>query len=224
MMASTEWVEEARQEAASAERPYHGLFVVFEGIDGSGKTTVSKIVFEALSASMPERVLLTSEPTHSFIGEAVRRANTMDVDLVAEALLFVADRAEHTRQIVRWLQQGKLVICDRYYASTIAYQGALLPSRLGGRGRAVEWLKLVNEPAIVKPDLTLLLSLPVPLALERLSGRRGLTKFEYEHYLREVEVIYRQLAAEDSSFVSLDASRSVEEVAREALRHIRSKI
>jgi dTMP kinase len=139
-------------------------------------------------------------------------------------LLFVADRAEHTRQIRSWLAEGKIVLSDRYYASTVAYQGALLKVRMGGAKKAVEWLKAMNEPVIVQPDLTLLLSLSVSTAIERLRSRKGLTKFEDLHYLSDVDLIYRGLCMEDPSFHTLDASKTPQQVTEEALRAIRSKV
>lgn len=197
---------------------------MFEGIDGSGKSTVARMVFDILSEEMPGRVVLTAEPTESFIGKAVRQANEGGADELAEALLFVADRAEHTRQIRSWLSEGKVVLSDRYYASTIAYQGALLKDRMGGAKRAVEWLKAMNEPVIVHPDLTLLLTVSVNTAVERLRSRQGLTKFEDLHYLNDVDLIYRGLCMEDPSFHTLDASKPVQQVVLEALGAIRSKV
>lgn len=194
---------------------------MFEGIDGSGKSTVARMVFDILSEEMPGRVVLTAEPTESFIGKAVRQANEGGADELAEALLFVADRAEHTRQIRSWLSEGKVVLSDRYYASTIAYQGALLKERMGGARRAVEWLKAMNEPVIVHPDLTLLLTVSVNTAIERLSSRKALTKFEDLRYLNDVDLIYRGLCMEDPSFHTLDAARPVQEVVAEALGPIR---
>ncbi len=211
-------------ESLSESKPLKGMFVAFEGIDGSGKSTVAKMVFEILSAEMPGRVVLTAEPTDSFIGQAVRRANEGGTDELAEALLFVADRAEHTRHIRSWLAEGKVVLSDRYYASTVAYQGALLKKRMGGAKKAVEWLKAMNEPVIVHPDLTLLLTISVSMAIERLGSREALTKFEDLRYLSDVDLIYRGLCMEDPSFHTLDASRPVEHVVQEALRAIRSKI
>jgi dTMP kinase len=208
----------------SESKPKKGRFIVFEGIDGSGKSTVARMVFEALSAEMPGRVVLTAEPTDSFIGKAVRLANEGGVDELAEALLFVADRAEHTRQIRSWLSEGKMVLSDRYYASTVAYQGALLKGRMGGAKKAVEWLKAMNEPVIVRPDLTLLLTVSVNTAIERLKSRKGLTKFEDLHYLIDVDLIYRGLCMEDPNFHTLDASKPVQHVVDEALRAIRSKV
>jgi dTMP kinase len=213
----------AESESLSDAKPQKGTFVVFEGIDGSGKSTVARLVYEALSAEMRERVVLTAEPTDSFIGKAVRQANECRADELAEALLFVADRAEHTRQIRSWLSQGMVVLSDRYYASTIAYQGALLKDRMGGAKRAVEWLKAMNEPVIVRPDLTLLLTVSVKTAVERLRTRKGLTKFEDLHYLGDVDLIYRGLCMEDPSFNTLDASMPAEHVAAEALGVIKAR-
>jgi dTMP kinase len=204
--------------------PRKGAFIVFEGIDGSGKSTVAERVFEILSEEMPGSVILTAEPTESFIGKAVRHANQSGTDELAEALLFVADRAEHTKEIRAWLSEGKVVLCDRYYASTIAYQGALLKDRLGGAKKAVEWLKAMNEPVIIHPDLTLLLTVSVTTAIERLTSRKALTKFEDLRYLHDVDLIYRGLCMEDSSFHTLDASKPVHEVVQEALAPLRSKL
>lgn len=211
-------------ESLSESVPRKGVFIVFEGVDGSGKSTVAKMVFEALSEELPGKVVLTAEPTESFIGKAVRHANQNGADELSEALLFVADRAEHTKEIRAWLSQGKVVLCDRYYASTIAYQGALLKERMGGAKRAVEWLKAMNEPVIVHPDLTLLLTVKVTTAIERLSSRRTLTKFEDQRYLMDVDLIYRGLCMEDPSFHTLDANRPVLDVVAEALIMVRSKV
>ncbi|MDD1747804.1 MAG: dTMP kinase [Methanomassiliicoccales archaeon] len=205
-------------------KPEKGVFIVFEGVDGSGKSTVAKMVFDILSAEMPGRVVLTAEPTESFIGKAVRHANESGADELAEALLFVADRAEHTRQIRAWLAEGKVVLSDRYYASTIAYQGALLKDRLGGAKRAVEWLKAMNEPVIIHPDLTLLLTVSVKTAVERLKSRKDLTKFEDFRFLNDVDLIYRGLCMEDPSFHTLDASKPAQKVVQEAFLAIRSKL
>jgi dTMP kinase len=224
MSAMAQLDEEAVTATASAVRPRKGYFIVFEGIDGSGKSTVARRVSEVLSREMPGWVVLTAEPTDSFIGQAVRMANAGEVDDLAEALLFVADRAEHTRQIRKWLDEGKVVICDRYYASTIAYQGALLKQRFGSAKKAVEWLKAVNGPAIASPDLTLLLTVRVETAMERLRSRSDLTKFEDLSYLVDVDMIYRIQCMEGPNYHTLDANRPLDEVLDEALRAIRSKI
>jgi dTMP kinase len=201
-----------------------GLFVVFEGIDGSGKTTAVKGVYDVLSREMPGKVVLTAEPTETWIGDCVRRANQEKVGSAAEALLFVADRAEHTERIKNWLAEGKVVLCDRYFLSTIAYQGAALRRAMGAK-RAIEWLKSMNQPIIVRPDLTLLFTLSVQKAMDRLQARQGrTTKFEELEYLLDVDLIYRSSIMEDPSVFTIDASRPVHEVVETALKVIRGKI
>ncbi len=206
-----------------SESARKGLFVVFEGVDGTGKSTVSRMVYEQLAAEYPGGVELTAEPTDSWLGECVRRSDAEEITGTAEALLFVADRAEHTQQIRAWLNEGKIVLCDRYYFSTIAYQGAALKASMGAKA-AIEWLKEINRPIIERPDLTLLLTMRVDAALERLASRGGKTKFEKLDYLRDVDVIYRALAMEEPKLHTIDASRPSADVAKDAHRLIRNNI
>ena len=100
-------------------------FVTFEGIDGSGKTTVARLVADRL-AEKGERVFLTAEPTKAWLGDAVRRSYEDDVGGLAESFLFLADRAAHQEEIRIHLDSGEIVLCDRYLDSTYAYQGARL--------------------------------------------------------------------------------------------------
>jgi dTMP kinase len=216
--------EEPVATAESAAAATRGLFVVFEGIDGSGKSTISRKVFEELSSEQPGRVVLTAEPTDSWLGQCVKRANTEGTDEFAEALLFMADRAQHGVQIRSWLEQGMIVLSDRYFSSTLAYQGALLKRQMGGTKAALDWLKEVNRPIIVQPDLTLLLTVKVNTAVDRLASRDRKTKFEDLDYLHDVDLIYRGLAMEDPSFFTIDASKPEAEVIRQAMRAIRKKL
>src|SRR6266545_7485707 len=100
-------------------------FVTFEGIDGAGKTTVSRLVGDSFR-SAGARVFLTTEPTATWLGDAVRRGYDDDVGPIAESFLFLADRAAHINEIRTHLENGELVLCDRYADSTYAYQGARL--------------------------------------------------------------------------------------------------
>jgi dTMP kinase len=210
-------------ESMAATDTKKGLFVVFEGIDGSGKSSAARSIYETLANEMPGRVILTAEPTETWLGDCVRRANKDDSSGATEALLFVADRAEHGVRIAQWLREGKIVLCDRYYASTIAYQGAALKGSMGVKS-AIEWLKAVNEPIIVLPDLTLLFTIRVDMALERVKQRSGISKFENLEYLREVDLIYRSLCMEDPTYFTVDSSRPLEQVIRIALAAIRAKL
>jgi len=222
-MAQTEKESLASDESVAAAATKRGLFVVFEGIDGSGKSSAAMRIFETLANEMPGRVVLTAEPTETWLGDCVRRANKEDVSGAAEALLFVADRAEHSLRIAQWLREGKIVLCDRYFASTVAYQGAALKESMGAKN-AIEWLKAVNEPIIVPPDLTLLFTIRVDMALERLKQRSGISKFENLDYLKEVDLVYRMLCREDPTYFTIDASRPLERVIRMALAAIRAKL
>lgn len=189
---------------------HQGRFFVFEGIDGSGKSTVARLMAERLEREGRPTVH-TAEPTDSWVGDMVRRGNAEAASPFTETLLYIADRAEHTAQIDRWLTDGKYVVCDRYVGSTLAYQGVTLRPYLAGK--AVEWLKAINAPFTIRPTITFLLLLEPEAAMARLGSRPGREKFERLDFLRKVDALYRQLAREDPSYIVIDASLALEEVA-----------
>lgn len=146
------------------------MFVTFEGIEGAGKSTA----IDALSAWLEARglrVRRTLEPGGSRLGKSLRAilldlANT-DISSEAELFLYLADRAQHVKQVIRpALEQGQVVISDRYADSTIVYQGY-------GRGLDVERLRALNEVAVAGlwPDLTFLLDLEPEIGLKRAFAR-----------------------------------------------------
>ena len=194
-------------------------FVTFEGIDGSGKTTVSRLATDALRAQ-GERVFLTGEPTKHWTGEAVRRSYKDDAGPLAESFLFLADRAAHQPEIREHLDAGELVICDRYADSTYAYQGARL---IGIVDRPVQFLRSVTEPWLLAPDLTILLKVPAEVGLERIAGRPERVRFEELAFLRKVARNYDALARA-RRFVVLDSVESPDEVAEEAIAAIRQRL
>ena len=193
---------------AAVEVAVRGRFLVFEGIDGSGKSTVARMMYERMNAAGRPSIL-TAEPTDSWVGDMVRRGNREAASPFTETLLYVADRAEHTAHIERWLNDGKHVVCDRYVGSTLAYQAVTLRPHLGDPAR--EWLRSVNAPFILRPDVTFLLLLDPELAMERLGSRPGREKFEKLDFLRGVDEEYRRLAEIDG-YVVIDASRPLDEV------------
>jgi dTMP kinase len=197
--------------AAATEVAARGRFLVFEGIDGSGKSTVARTMHERMMAAGRPSVL-TAEPTESWIGDMVRRGNKEAASPFTETLLYVADRAEHTAQIDKWLNEGKNVVCDRYVGSTLAYQALTLRPHLGEPAR--EWLRSVNAPFTLRPDVTFLLLLDPELAMERLGSRPGREKFEKLDFLRSVDEEYRRLAEKDG-YVIIDAARPLEQVAED---------
>lgn len=195
-----------------------GLLVVCEGIDGSGKTTVSKALVEGLAArGHPAR--WTCEPTSSFIGETVRRSFREETPEMAQALLFMADHVAHIGETERLVAEGYIVVSDRWSDSTFAYQGAALAETLGKKGiDPVSWLVGVEEVFDRRPDLTLLFDLAPTEAMRRIqASRKELVKFERAEFLDIVRANYLRLARERPHYRVLDASRRVDESVMHAI-------
>ena len=196
-----------------------GLFATFEGIDGSGKTTVTAKIADALEASgVP--VVRTTEPTRTWRGDAVKWAIERDVDPVTETFLFLADRESHSARIREWKAAGKLILSDRYADSTYAYQGARLAAQ---RPEALAWLREISAPFVVTPDVTYFLAVPPEAALARIRDRAKKVRFEELTFLAAVDANYRQLA-KDPRFVTIDATRGANEVARDVLEDLRRRV
>ena len=194
-------------------------FVTFEGIDGSGKTTVSKLAADRLR-SRGHAVHWTSEPTAGWVGDAVRRGIAEDRGPLAEAFLFLADRATHLPEIRSHLAKGELVLCDRYAHSTYAYQGA----RLQGIIRdPIRFLERASEPWVLPPDLVLFLKVPVEVAMARIKDRPDRIRFEDAGLLTKVAANYDRLA-KTRRFVVLDASRPADDAADDAVSAIEARL
>ena len=198
-----------------------GRFVVFEGIDGSGKTTVAKEFTRGLREAGIDAVL-TREPGATGLGVELRRlllSRTSSggaeagirIDAMAEALLFAADRAQHIGEVVLpCLAEGRTVVCDRYVYSSIVYQ-----SLKGLDGPSVDEIRSLNFTATgdLRPDMVVLLDIDPRVAALRM-GTRGETKdvMEASHvgqYAR-MRDMYLQMAKEDSSrWLVVDATPSV---------------
>ena len=184
-----------------------GAFIVFEGADGAGKSSLCKRVAEWLTAKGRD-VVLTAEPTHEGIGAFIRSGNAGGLSQRTEALLFVADRNDHTEKIMRMVEEGKIVLSDRYFASTVAYQSA----RLDGDASDRDWLIDINRQFIDRPDATILLDIDPEVGMSRV-GDRGeeISKFERMDFQKQVRENYLRLAKE-FGFNIVDASRSRDEV------------
>lgn len=191
--------------------------IVLEGIDGCGKSTVAK----AVAARLGERAVLTREPTDSWIGRAVKEGDGSEVSPYTDALLFMADRAQHTVEMDGLVRRGKLVVCDRYYHSTVAYQTASL--RRKGLGDNFAWLLDANTRISLKPDVTFLLVLPPERMPERISERGERSRFEKLDFLKEVAQNYERLAGSDGTIVRLDATRPVEDVVAQVLDAVKER-
>jgi len=174
-----------------------GLLVVFEGIDGSGKTTQARALVRRLRRRGRQAVFFR-EPTRGTWGRAIKRmaARADSLTPEEELALFVKDRRENVARNLRpALAAGKIVVLDRYYFSTIAYQGA--------KGLDTARIRRLNESFAVPPDLVIILDVDASAGLGRIGGRKTRDElFEREDYLVRVARIFRGLAG--PRFVHVD--------------------
>lgn len=187
-----------------------GLFVAFEGVDRSGKTTQLHLLAERLAEKY--EVVVTREPGGTPVAEAIRvllLADDVDMSARCEALLFAAARADHVERTIRpALERGAVVLSDRFVDSSLAYQGV-------ARALGVEEIERVNLWATdgLVPDVTIMLDLPVGTSSQR-EGEVDRMENEGELFQARVRRGLLDLAARDMHRYSLiDASGSVEEVA-----------
>lgn len=181
------------------------MFIVFEGIDGSGKSSVISRLKENLER-YNQKVKITAEPSRGDIGEYV--LSTSGLTPETEALLFTADRAMHTKDIKKWMSKGDIVICDRYFGSTLAYQSAA--------GMDINWLKAINSGVAIRPDVTILMDIDPEISLKRVNARGERSRFEKLNYLRKVRNAYLDIA-EEYGFEVVDANRDRDTVAKEVI-------
>lgn len=194
------------------------MLITFEGIDGSGKSTQAKRLYEYLK-SLGLMVSLYRDPGSTPLAEEIRKLLlTFHMDPTTELLLF-----ESARSCLVWekifpdLKEGKIVIVDRFIDSTTAYQGY-------GREINLGTVNILNHIATRgrKPDLTFLLNVPLEVALKRLSEKK--TRFEDKDYLRWVRDAYILIANQEKErIVVIDGTRSEEEVFKEVLKVLRER-
>jgi dTMP kinase len=184
-------------------------FVTFEGIDGSGKSTISKKVYEKLHADGYD-VVLTFEPTDSKIGKFVQECIRTQSDPFITSFTFIADRIQHGKQIQQWLDEEKMVLCDRYAESTYAYQGAQLESQLKN---PMKWLQELSSGRILVPDRTFLFVIDPKLSLARIQHRSELIPFERFSFLEKVHRNYLKVS-KGKRFVHLDATLTIEQLVK----------
>lgn len=194
-----------------------GKLITFEGIDGSGKSTQIQMLAGELRFRKID-VLETREPGGTNLGKRLRKAflnNEKKIDPLAELLLFAADRAQHTNCLIKpALDQGKIVLSDRYADATLAYQGA-------GRGFSPQTVNQITKLATggLKPDLTLFFDLPIEKSFARIKSRikdgaqNNRMDTETAEFYDRVRKAYLEIARkEPSRFLVLDANGSIEKI------------
>ncbi len=182
-----------------------GMFIIIEGLDGSGKTTQANLLAKKLSQSY--KILLTAEPSCGKIGAFIRESCLYEdkrLPTEAEALLFAADRIEHMNEEVKpALDEGKLVICDRYIYSSLAYQGYA--------GLSLEWIKTINARAI-QPDFSIFIDVSPERVLERLQRKKSVMEtLETQQKVREIYLKY----VERGELVQIDGDKTQDVVAEQ---------
>ena len=197
------------------------LFLTFEGGEGSGKTTQSELLALHLHAG-GWNLLRLREPGGTPLGEEVRRLllhREAPLSAETELLLFLAARAQLVRGVIRpALEQGAIVICDRFSDSTLAYQGY-------GRGLDIERIRLLDSYATdgLKPDLTILLDLPVEVGRRRKRPDEDVFQGEDDAFHERVRLGYQTLAGDEPQrWLTLDGTRDAEGLASEIAERVKA--
>jgi len=199
----------------------NGVFISFEGIEGSGKSTQIKQIAKYFEGkNVP--VVQTMEPGGTPFGKQIRQwildPKTIFASPYTEFLLFLADRAEHLQKVVLpALQAGKIVLTDRYVDSSMAYQH-------GARGLPKEMIESMNKWIHIIPDLTILYDIPVKIGLQRAKNRAQLDRFEQENvqFHEKIRKTYLNLAKTKKHFSKINIeNKSIDEVYEISLKSIK---
>lgn len=203
-----------------------GLFITFEGPDGSGKTTVSSYVVKQLT-DLGYDIVHTREPGGVDIAEQIRHVildpKNTKMDVKTEVLLYAASRRQHLiEKILPALSEGKIVLCDRFVDSSLAYQGV-------GRGVGFDEVYTVNRFAIDDhmPDLTVYLDLDAQAGLDRIAKRKFLDRLDQEKITFHELVVegYREVLKRfKARIVVIDANQAIETVQKEAFEAVLKKV
>ena len=207
-----------------------GLFITFEGGEGAGKSTQIQMLKSTLE-TMGKEVLLTREPGGSKGGELIRPllvSGEADWDAVSETLLFSAARRDHlTHKIWPALKEGKIVLCDRFSDSTLAYQGY-------GRGNNLEIQKVVTDLYKIvagdfEPDLTLILDIDPKIGLKRSCERKDNTEKRFENmdfsFHENLRTGFLKIAQENPTRCHvIDANRSLDEIHQKIMEIVKEKL
>ena len=208
-----------------AETPA-GAFLSIEGLDGSGKGTQIRLLTDAIDRFGFELVL-SREPGGCPISEKLREIildkNNTEMDDITEAMLYAAARAQHVRQVIRpAVKAGKVLLCDRFVDSSVAYQG-------GGRQLGVQRVLDINAPAVdgTMPMATIYLDVDHETSMARRAAATELDRLELagDSFHARTEAGYRELIRRDPDrFIVVDATRTPEEIGKEVAEHVIARL
>jgi dTMP kinase len=188
------------------------LLIAIEGIDGAGKTTYSKLLSQSLSTNF-SKVIVEHEPSNTMIGKLVKKISRKKPDeALLLSLLYSVDRIYHAKKIEKYKKKGNVVICDRTYYSTVAYQSYPLfkQGQFSSLEKAMEWnLELQKRVFPLKFDLKIYINIPVEISIERTKTRKNLHPFEKKSYLDNVKSVYDKITKKEQDWVILDGTDDI---------------
>ncbi|WP_395317960.1 dTMP kinase [Fructilactobacillus frigidiflavus] len=207
----------------------NGKLITFEGSEGAGKTTALNEIIKKIKPQLGNQLVTTREPGGNVISEEIRNiimdSKNDNMDARTEALLFAAARRQHlVDKVIPALTAGKLVLCDRYVESSVAYQGV-------ARGIGEQAIWDLNQFATdgLKPDLTVYFDVPIEVGLERIMQHRTneinrLDQQQHDFYVK-VHDAYEKIAADHpEQVVKIDATQSVDQVVADVLKLIETRV
>ena len=204
-----------------------GLFITFEGGEGTGKSTQSKLLYDYLKSKTTD-VILTREPGGCAESENIRnllvKGNINKWDPITESLLHNAARREHIKNIIKpALLKNKIVICDRYIDSTMAYQGI-------GQGVNSNFLNILSKEITenIVANITFIFDIDPDISLKRAKKRDKNTNNRYENFdlsfHKNIRNYFRSLINTNKRYILIDASNSIEEIHLKILKSINNLI
>jgi dTMP kinase len=201
------------------------MFIVLEGLDGSGTTTQTRIISKALQMQ-GLKVCTTNEPSSGPIGSLIRQVLSsrlvsrggFSLSTDTMALLFAADRIDHCENIIApALGRGEIVVCDRYVYSSLVYQ--VVTSTWGNE----DWLKIINQQAII-PNLTLILDATPETCFKRRKDRNSKEIYEVSHLQENLYQAYRNLSFPEHNLVHINGDRTKKQVFENCMQVIKKHL
>lgn len=197
-------------------------FIVLEGIDRTGKSSLVDLLYSHISKKNKE-IVKTHEPTERFGNGLNLDGKLGKEEFLILTALFLRDRMNHNVDIKKWLEKKKIVLCDRYSLSTVAYQGKYMADFLGSRESALNYMGMVCKPFHIMPDLTILITIDLKEAARRNTKEDKLNFFENFEFLKDVQenfltAIRNKILCENT--LILDGNRPLEDLFRDILKKI----
>ncbi len=199
-----------------------GHFIVLEGLDGSGKTSIARRLSQFLVEKNIDAIL-TKEPTENFHRDAELEGKRDYISSMRLFFEFTADRITHSEVIGKWVSEGKTVVCDRFLYSSLAYQGTIICTKFESNEDGIGWMREVSRVIHLKPEMCIYLDIDPETAMSRISGRMdSASGFEELEFLRAVRNTY--LTLPECREGMIDASKSLEDTLESVKSMINSRL